>query len=229
MVHHHVAHGTDRVVEVSSVLDAEVLRHRDLHAGDVVPVPHGLEHRVREPQVQDLGEAHLPEEVIDPVQLRLVEVLMHLVVQLARRRQVVPEGLLDHDPRVPRQPGVGERADDLAEQERRDLQVEHGRLRPRDRLPDVGVRVLLREITTHVRETVRESFEHRLVDRFARPLDRGSGVFAQLVDGPVVDRDADDRAVEEPTRFQSVQRPEGHDLREIPRDAEDDEHICGCR
>ncbi len=41
-----VAQRADWVVEVPAILDAEVLRQRDLDALDVVPVPHRLQHRV---------------------------------------------------------------------------------------------------------------------------------------------------------------------------------------
>ena len=64
-----VAQRADGVVEVPAVLDAEVLGHRDLHARDVVAVPDRLDHRVREAQVEELVGAHLPEEVVDPVEL----------------------------------------------------------------------------------------------------------------------------------------------------------------
>ena len=69
VVHDDVAKRADRIVEVAAVLDAEVLGHRDLDALDVVPVPDRLEHRVREPQVEDFLQAHLPQEVVDPVEL----------------------------------------------------------------------------------------------------------------------------------------------------------------
>ena len=85
MVDDHVAQRPDRIVEAPAVLDAEVLGHRDLHAGEVVAVPHRLEHRVREPQVEDLLEPHLPEEVVDPVDLGLVEVAVQIGRELARR------------------------------------------------------------------------------------------------------------------------------------------------
>ena len=81
-----VTQRADGVVEVAPVLDAEALGHRDLDAREVVPVPDRLEHRVGEPEVEELLEAHLPEEVIDPVDLRLVEVLVELVGQRAGRR-----------------------------------------------------------------------------------------------------------------------------------------------
>ena len=69
VVHHHIAERADRIVEVAAVLDAEVLRHRDLHALDVVTVPHGLEHGVPEAEIEDLLESHLPEVVVDAQEL----------------------------------------------------------------------------------------------------------------------------------------------------------------
>ena len=82
-----VAQRADRIVEVAAVGDAEVLGHRDLHAVDVVAVPHRLEHRVREPQVQDLLEAHLAEVVVDPEDLRLVDVLVQVGGERPGRRR----------------------------------------------------------------------------------------------------------------------------------------------
>ena len=99
MVHDDVAQRTDRVVEVTPILDPEVLRHGDLHARQEVPAPDGLEHRVREPQVENLLEAHLPEVVVDPVQLRLVDRLVQLGRERACGRLIVPERLLHDDPR----------------------------------------------------------------------------------------------------------------------------------
>ena len=93
-----VAQRADRVVEVAAVLDPEALGHRDLHALEVVPVPDRLEHRVGEPEVEELLEAHLPEEVVDPVDLRLVEVLVELGGERPRRGLVVAERLLDDHP-----------------------------------------------------------------------------------------------------------------------------------
>ena len=90
----------------------------------MLPVPERLEDRVGEPQVEDLDEPHLSEEVVDPVELLLVDVLVHLVVQLLRRGEVVSERLLHHHPRVLGEPGAGKSLDHGAEQERRNLEVE---------------------------------------------------------------------------------------------------------
>ena len=162
MVDDDVAQRADRVVEVAAVLDAEVLRHRDLHALDVVPVPDRLEHRVREPQVEDLLEAHLPEVVVDPEELRLVDVLVELGGQRAGRGQVVAERLLDDDARRLRQPGLGQALDDGAEEERRDLEVEDRVLGALDRLGDALVGRRVGEVALHVGEPGGEAVEHRL-------------------------------------------------------------------
>ena len=124
MVDHHVPERADRVVEAATVGDSEVLRHRDLDAGDAVAVPDGLEHRVREPQIENLGQAHLAEEVVDPVELVLSDVLVDLGGELARGLEVVAERLLHHHPRVLGQARVRQPLDRHAEERRRDLEVE---------------------------------------------------------------------------------------------------------
>jgi len=51
-----------------------------------------LEQRIGEPQVQDLLEPQLSEVVVDPIQLRLIDVLVEFLGQGACRCQVVAEG-----------------------------------------------------------------------------------------------------------------------------------------
>src|SRR5207245_8492048 len=116
----------DRNVEVAALLDPEALRHRDLDRLEVVPAPYGLEHRVHEPEVEDLNEAELPQVVVDPVQLRLIYVPVQLGGQLPGRRQVVPEGFLDDDASRLRQSRVRQALHDRAKERGRDLQVEDG-------------------------------------------------------------------------------------------------------
>ncbi len=228
MVDDHVPQRSHRVVEVTSVLDAEVLGHRDLDARDVVAAPDRLEHRVRKAQVEDLLEPHLPEVVVDPVELRLVDRLVQLGGERMRRFLVVAERLLDDDARGLRQPRVGEALDDPPEQERRDLEIEDRQLCALDRGADAVVRRSVAEVSLHVREPGSQTVEHRGVERLARSLDRLARALAQLVDVPVVDGDADDRAIEQAATLEPVQRPERHHLREIAGDPEDHEHVC-CR
>ena len=61
------------VVEAAPALDPEVLRHSDLHAADVVTVPQRLEHGVGEPQMQDVLHRQLPQEMVDPIELCLLQ------------------------------------------------------------------------------------------------------------------------------------------------------------
>ena len=159
MVDDDVAQRADRVVEVAAILDAEVLGHRDLDAREEVAAPDRLEHRVREPQVEDLLEAHLPEVVVDPVELRLVDRLVQLGGERTRRVSVVPERLLDDDARVVGQPGRLEPLDDGAEEERRDLEVEDRQLRALDRRADalVGRGVARSRPATYERRAAKRS------------------------------------------------------------------------
>ena len=178
-----VAQGPDRVVEVAAVLDAEVLGHRDLDRRDVVPVPDRLEHGVREPEVDDLLRPHLPEVVVDPEELGLVDVLVELVGEGSRRLEIVPERLLDDDAGILRQADFGEPLDDRPEEERRDLEVEDRRLGALDRSADTRVGRGVREVARDVREPCGEAREDLLVellagadDRLARALDSWSTV-----------------------------------------------------
>ena len=74
--------------------------------------------------MEDLVEAHLPEVVVDAVELRLVDRLVQLGGERAGRREVVAERLLDDDAAALRQARVGEALHDAPEEERRDLEVE---------------------------------------------------------------------------------------------------------
>jgi hypothetical protein len=167
--------------------------------------------------------------VVDPIELRLVDVLVQLLGELARRLEVVTEGLLDDDARILGQPCVVEALDDAPEEERRDLEVEDGLLRTLDRLRDPFVRVRLAEVAVDVGEPLDEPVEDRRVELLAGRLDRRLRPVAQLVERPVVDGDADDRTVEQAAALEAVQRAERHHAREVAGDAEDDEDVGGAR
>src|SRR5262249_58587901 len=124
--------------------------------------------------------------MVDSVQLRLVDVLVELGGQSAGRLEVVPERLLDHDPRAARETCVGELLHDLAEQERRDLEVEDGRGRAVDRRADPLVRGWVGEVARDIRQAIRETVEYLLVELLAGSFDRRAGAFLQVVNRPVV-------------------------------------------
>ena len=140
-----------------------------------------------------------------------------------------PNGFSTTTRPVRRQPSAGETGDDAAEEEGRDLEVEDRGLRVADRLPDPTIRRVLPEVALDVRKALRETLEHTLVELLAGTYDRVAGALHELVDRPVVDRHADDRAVEQATLLEAVERPERHHLGEVAGDAEDDEHVCLAR
>ena len=233
VIDHDVSERPDRIVEVAAVGDAEVLGHGDLHAVDVVAVPHGLEHRVREAQVEDLLEAHLAEVVVDPEDLRLVDVLVQVGGERPSRIEVVAERLLDDDPAVLGETGIREVLHDRREQAGWDLQVEHRGLRVAHRRPDPRIGRIVGEVTLHVAQPRREACEDRLVELFPGGDDRRTSALDELVDRPVIDRDPDDGAVEQSALLEPVERPEGHHPRQVAGDAEHHQDIrvrmCGLR
>ena len=226
-----VPEAADRVVEAAAVLDAEVLRHRDLHGLDVAAVPDRLEQGVREAQVGDVLDRLLAEEVVDPVDLLLRQDLVDLVVELDGRVQVVPEGLLDHDPGVLRQPRAAEPLDHSGEERGGDLQIEDGVPGVGERLLQLPVGLEVVVVPLHVAERVGESLEDVLVERphlrcLEPGLDRLAGVLAEIVVTPLAAADADHGHLERPVLAQVIERLQGHLLREIARDPEDHQGVA---
>jgi predicted dinucleotide-utilizing enzyme len=84
MILDHVADGTGRIVEEAAALDAEILRHGDLHALDMVAIPERLQKRIREAEVQHVMHRPLPEAMIDAESRRLVECAEQDSVELPR-------------------------------------------------------------------------------------------------------------------------------------------------
>ena len=152
----------------------------------------------------------LAEEVVDAEDLPLLEHTAQLRVERAGRVQVVAERLLDHHAgvrwcRLAR----ASSSDDLAEQRRRYLQVEHRRVFAFDRRASLLVGLRVGEVTGDHRKSLCEAAK------------TSSSIFSPAVSielrawstsrlRPVVECDADDRAVEQPAALQPVERPERH-------------------
>jgi hypothetical protein len=155
-----------------SVLDPEPLGHCDLHRCHVLAVPHRLEHGVGEAQVHELIERHLPQEVVDPVELRLLDVLVELARQLARRGEIVAERLLDdHALAVGDHVRLGQPLDHRGEQRGWDLEVEGRVARVAQRLLDRRVGLRLAEVPSDVGQPPGEAREHLVVQLLAGLLD----------------------------------------------------------
>ena len=171
MVLDDVAYRADRVVERAAILDAEVLRHRDLDRRDVLTVPDRLEDGVREAQVHDVLHRLLAQEVVDPEEALLREDRGQALVQVARGGQIGPERLLDDEPaRVTDEARLRELLGDLVEHRRRRREVEDGKLRAGKRgAQSVVERVLLgfgvAADVLHAREELGEGRRRRPVPR----------------------------------------------------------------
>ena len=192
----------------------------------MLAAPDRLEHRVREPQPDDLLGAHLPQVVVDPEELRLVDVAVQLGGERPRGLEVVAERLLDDDAGRARQPRLRQPLHDPAEQERRDLEVEDRQLGVPERVRDPLVRGGVAEVPRDVGEPRREAREDVLVELLARAHDRLTRALDETVDRPVVGRHAEDRAVEQAAPLQPVERSEGHHLRQVARDPKHRQPVC---
>jgi hypothetical protein len=73
VVLHHVAQGSNGIVEAAPPLDPEILGHGDLDGLDPVAVPQRLEHRVVEPQKQDVHRRFLAQKVVNAEDLVFVQ------------------------------------------------------------------------------------------------------------------------------------------------------------
>ena len=100
MVLHHVADGADLFVKCAPALDAEILRHRDLHALDVVTVPERFQHRVGKAEEQHVMHRLLAEIMVNAKNRVLVEGLEQDGIECLGRGQVAAERFFNDDPRI---------------------------------------------------------------------------------------------------------------------------------
>jgi hypothetical protein len=112
----------------------------------------------------------------------LVDELVDFVVQFAGRFEVVPERLLHHHARVLGEARLGEALDDPPEQERWDLEVEHGAARLAQDAGEMLVGGGVAEVAVHIGEPRGEALEHLVVDVLPACLDGVVGVLTKIVD-----------------------------------------------
>jgi hypothetical protein len=229
VVLHHVAQGSDGVVEAAAVLDAEVLGHRDLDVVDVLAVPDRLEDRVGEAQIEDVHHRLLAEEVVDPQELGLIEVGVKLVVELARRFEVVAEWLFDHYERTVGETGAMQAADDRSEQRGRSLEVKDGPFAAAHDMSDLLVGLVVVELAVDVLETLFEAGDDLVLGLGDRRLDGFAGVVVEVHLLPLIARDPDDLAAQVAASLEAIEGLEGHLLRQVAGDSEDHQRVGNAR
>ena len=123
------------IVESASALHAEIFRHRDLHALDMVAIPERLQKRVGEPEEQHVADGLLAQVMVDAkYRLTRRNVPSRIAIQLARRGQVGPERLFHDDAGAFRAIRFAELLYDQPEQRRRDSEIVR-RLLARSQVP----------------------------------------------------------------------------------------------
>jgi len=100
MVLHHIPDRSHIVVKASSILHAELLRHRDLNAFHVEVVPDRLEEGVGEAKVNHILDGILAQIMIDAEDIFFRKDFVNYFVKSLRRGQVSAERLLHDDARA---------------------------------------------------------------------------------------------------------------------------------
>ena len=153
-----------RIVEGAAALDSEVLRHGDLNALHVCPIPERLQDRVREAKEQHVVDGAFAEVVVDPEDVGLGERAEQDPVQGTRRHQIRPEWFLDDDAGTVGASRMRQLFDDGSEKRGGDRQVVHGVLRAAELTPKCrkGRRVCV--VAVDVAQQPEEPFESRTMD-----------------------------------------------------------------
>ena len=224
MILEDVARRADFLIEATAPSHTEVLRHRDLHVVDVIPVPDRLEERIGKPEVEQVLHRLLAEKVIDAIDRGLGEELMERPIEGLRRGEVAPKGFFHDQSRLRRTARLRQSLGDGAEQAGRDRQVEDRALCLAERLPQSLEGRWRFIVAGDVRESTGKGGERAGVeaavcgDAVACPL-------AQLLDGPVGLRHADHGHVEMSAPRQRLKRRKNLFIRQVAGRAEEHKRV----
>ncbi len=237
MVLDEVAQRARVVVVARATADPDVLGGGDLHVVDVVAVPHRLKQRVGEAHRHQVLDRLLAQVMVDAKDLRLLEDLEQLGVELARRSEVVAERLLDDDPRMRVLDAVQSRRAELGGDQREELrsgrQVEdavQGASGLLVELPQgvvqLGVDLIVVEVSLDVPGVLEQSLQHVLVGLAPREaLDRRDHGVAEVLVLLIAPADADHLEALGQLALvgEVVERGQQLAVREVAGGAEDDQ------
>ncbi len=123
MILDHVAQLAGLVEVAPTAFDADFFSDSNLHMGDAILVPLGLEQAVGKAQCNEVLHGLLAQIVVDPVDAVFREILRDCVVDPARRLKVVANRLFQHGASALGQPGLGQVFTDGAVHGRRGREV----------------------------------------------------------------------------------------------------------
>ena len=139
--------------------------------------------------------------------------------------EVAAEGLFDHQPRALGKPGLVQPLDHGGEHRGRDGEVEERVCGGAERRLETGETARVAVIAGDVAQPVSEPGEHRIIDGAQMGLDPVAGAGGEFLGGPIVQSDADDRALEGAARLHPVERGKDHLVGEIAGGAEDHQRV----
>jgi hypothetical protein len=191
----------------------------------VAAIPDRLEDRVGKPEDEQVLDGLLAQEVVNPKDRVLREVLVKQRVERAGRREVTSEGLLQDDPAAAVQPHPGKPLDDRGELVGRDRQVEQRMPGPPKLFRESIEEARLPVLTADVRQGSGELVEVRLMELVACLAYCGPGPLDEVVLPQGRASDADDGPVETATHHQPIDRWKQLLAGQIARCAEEHERI----
>src|SRR3954453_12340588 len=95
MILHNVTDRTHLFKKSATTLHAKILGHRDLHTLPMVAIPNWFQKGICKSEKHHVVNGRLTEIVVDPKDISLPKRLQQNRVELDRRSQIAPEGLLD--------------------------------------------------------------------------------------------------------------------------------------
>src|SRR6202167_1364759 len=156
MVFDHVADRPGIVVELPPALDPELLSHCDLHTLDVIPIADRLQEAVGEAKEQKIENGLFAKVVVDTKDSRFRKHSMKSGIQLLRRGEIVPEGLLDNHSSIFHAVRLGERLDNTHTKTWRNPQMVRGAARRAERflqqLEGLGFFIIPADIAEQVQQ-----------------------------------------------------------------------------
>ena len=225
MVLDDVAQAAGRLVKAAALFNAEVLRHRDLHAGDILAVPDRLEKRIGEAEIQDVHDRFFAQVMVDPKDRRFRKDTTRDRLERDGRGQVATERLFDNDAGVAREPRCAQAANHRPEQVGGNGQVVRRVLRGCQRLLEQLEGLRIPVVAAHVAQQRQHALERRsIVDR-ALGQEAVVHALSQHLDGQRLRCDANHGYRHQPPLDQGIQGRKDLLARQIARASEHHQRV----